>query len=161
MVSFTAGGVFYENRVPDRHKCNLPTAKMYWPLGYAPVAWTCSTCDQVYLIEYSAWTGWWAPEFGMDELVELRGGAQVLLCAWQTWTDCPPNITFCPRISNLLKVRSTLFTHPNPGPRPSYLPPLPQPRKPYGDYERVVLPEKTQAALEPRRRSFVAKMLGQ
>ncbi len=167
MATFTTGGVFFENEAPKPHQCNLPTMEKYWPLGFEPAAWQCSECKQVYEITYDAWTGWWSPD--MDEDVESGNdqyGRRVIYCRWQTWTECPPNIRFMPRKPNLLNVSAIIVDHPNPGPRPLWLPPLPQPRRPYGDAVEGPLKTflgvsaKTQEELGPRRTSWVKKVLG-
>lgn len=70
-------------------------------------------------MEVTQWTGWWASSYrnpGADE-----------------WIDCTPNVTMTPlRKDPNRKYGSIGFDHPRPGPRPEWLPPLPQPLRDFG-----------------------------
>lgn len=159
-------GTFYDTPPPEHH-CRLPMEAEQWPDGYAPKYWECGVCGQGYDIDYSQnrWTGWWSLSTEIDA---VRGtdeyGHGYIKCAWQEWHDCPPSLTFKPRKPNNLGVSGIGFAHPNPSPRPDYMPPLPQPLIPakqtWKSKTTPLLPERLDEALEPRRRGWVEKILG-
>lgn len=125
-----ANGTFYIEEEPPKHRCLLPVDEEQWPDGFNPDYWECSVCSQVYSITISAWTGWWSLDTDVDtERGTNDQGFPTIFCKWETYVDCPPNILFEPLKPNNTGTSGIHVSHPNPGPRPDWLPPLPQNRR--------------------------------
>lgn len=125
-------GVFLDAE-PPKHHCALPYYAEDWPENFADRAavWECLTCGQIYTISYTGWTGWWSLDFRTDaHEVKDKYGHPTIICPWEEWVDCVPSIVFTPRRPNNLGLSAIHITDPRPGPRPEWLPSLPQPLRP-------------------------------
>src|SRR6478735_5749066 len=137
-------GVWLEHPTPP-HFCKFPEGLADWPSILPSTFWHCLECGTEWQVSVDPWTGWWSPDTTMDAEV----GFGIIKCKWETWTDCPPNVSM-QRIGadGLPEGTHYSFAHPNPGPRPDDLPPLPQPRRPYisrsinNDYRPVFPPAR-------------------